>query len=93
VPRLRNKTLLDTTMFKNNGIQMQLRRKIHTLLPFTNEVLNTIVSHDVYSFLDGYSRYHQISIALRDRCKIAFVINWGAFTWVVITNKNHVVCN
>jgi hypothetical protein len=23
-------------------------------LPFTNEVLNTIVGHDVYSFLDGY---------------------------------------
>jgi hypothetical protein len=27
-------------------------------LPFTNEVLNIIVGHDVYSFLDGYFRYH-----------------------------------
>jgi hypothetical protein len=31
-------------------------------LPFTNEVLNTIARHDAYSFLDGYSRYHQIFI-------------------------------
>jgi hypothetical protein len=25
------------------------------LLPFTNEVLNTIVGYETYSFLDGYS--------------------------------------
>jgi hypothetical protein len=31
-------------------------------LPFTNEVLNTVVGYDTYSFLDGYSRYHQISM-------------------------------
>jgi hypothetical protein len=27
-------------------------------LPFKNEFLNTIVRHDVYSFLDGYYGYH-----------------------------------
>jgi hypothetical protein len=27
-------------------------------LPFKNENLNTIVGHDVYSFLDGYYGYH-----------------------------------
>jgi len=27
---------------------------------FTNEVLNTITSYEAYSFLDGYSKYHQI---------------------------------
>jgi hypothetical protein len=32
-------------------------------LPFTDEVLNTITWHEVYSFLNGYSRYHQISKA------------------------------
>jgi hypothetical protein len=28
------------------------------LLPFTDEVINTIISHEVYTFLDGISRYH-----------------------------------
>jgi hypothetical protein len=27
-------------------------------LPFIDEVLNTIVRHDVYSFLNGYARYY-----------------------------------
>ncbi len=53
-------------------------------LPFTNEVLNTIAGHDAYSFLDGYSKYHQIFIALKDTYKTTFVIDWGAFTWVVM---------
>jgi hypothetical protein len=27
-------------------------------LLFSNELLNIIVGHEAYSFLDGYSRYH-----------------------------------
>jgi hypothetical protein len=54
-------------------------------LPFTNEVLNTITRYEAYSFLDAYSRYHQISIAPKDIYKIAFVINWGAFIWKVMS--------
>jgi hypothetical protein len=42
-------------------------------LPFTNEVLNIILGYEAYFFLDGYSRYHQISIAAKDRYNIAFV--------------------
>jgi hypothetical protein len=36
------------------------------LLPFTNEVINTIAGHEVYIFLDGFPRYHHISIVLED---------------------------
>jgi hypothetical protein len=53
-------------------------------LPFSNEVLNTIARYEAYSFLNGYSRYHQISIALEDISKTTFVINWGAFVWMVM---------
>jgi hypothetical protein len=53
-------------------------------LPFTYEVLNTVTGYDAYSFLDGYSRYHQIFIILKDRYKIAFVTNWGPFIWKAI---------
>ncbi len=53
-------------------------------LPFRNEVLNIVTRYKAYSFLDGYSRYHQIFIALEDKYKIAFVTNWGAFIWKVM---------
>jgi hypothetical protein len=32
-------------------------------LSFIDEVLNIVTWYELYSFLDGYSRYHQISIA------------------------------
>ncbi len=54
-------------------------------LPFTYEVLNTTARYEAYSFLDGYLGYHQISIALEDRYKIIFVIDWGAFIWKVMS--------
>jgi putative transposase len=44
-------------------------------LPFFDEVLNTVVGCEAYSFLDVYSEYHQISIALEDRYKSTFVID------------------
>jgi hypothetical protein len=47
------------------------------LLHFTDEVINIITKHGVYTFLDGFFEYHQISIAPKDQHKIAFVIDWG----------------
>jgi hypothetical protein len=35
--------------------------------PFTNKMLNIEVRYEAYSLLDGYSRYHQISIAPKDK--------------------------
>jgi hypothetical protein len=52
--------------------------------PFPNEMLNTIARYETYSFLDGYSKYHQIFIALEDRYKTTFVTNWGVFIWKVM---------
>jgi hypothetical protein len=31
-------------------------------LPFIDEILNTVGGYEMYSFLDGYSRFHQIFI-------------------------------
>jgi len=44
-------------------------------LPFANEMLNIVTRCEAYSFLNGYSTYHQISIAPEDKYKIAFVTN------------------
>jgi len=46
-------------------------------LPFTDEVLNTIVEYEAYSFLNGYSRYHQMYIAPEDIYKTTFVTYLG----------------
>jgi hypothetical protein len=44
-------------------------------LPFTNDVLNTIARYETYSFLNGYSGYHHISIAPKDKYKTAIAID------------------
>ncbi len=44
-------------------------------LTFTDEVINIVVGHEVYTFLDGFSGYHQISIAPEDQYKTTFVTN------------------
>ncbi len=41
----------------------------------TYEVLNMIVRYEAYIFLDGYLRYHQIFIVLKDKYNTIFVIN------------------
>jgi hypothetical protein len=44
-------------------------------LPLTYEVLNKVVGYEAYSFLDGYSRYHQIFIITKDTYQTTFVTN------------------
>jgi hypothetical protein len=41
--------------------------------------------HEVYSFFDGFFDYHQIMITPKNKYKIAFIINWGSFVWVVMS--------
>jgi len=48
-------------------------------LAFTEEVLDEVVGHEVYLFLDGFLGYHQIMFAQEDRYNIVFITNWGAF--------------
>ncbi len=56
-------------------------------LPFSDEVLNTVIGYEAHSFLDGYPGYptvNEISIALQDKYKITFIIDWRAFVWMVM---------
>jgi len=39
---------------------------------FMYEVLQNVGGHEVYSFSDGFSGYHQIKIAQEDKHKITF---------------------
>jgi hypothetical protein len=42
-------------------------RKDHFPLPFIDQILEKVVGHEYYYFLDGYSSYYQIKIALEER--------------------------
>jgi hypothetical protein len=47
--------------------------------PFTDEVLENVGGHRVYSFTDGFSGYHQIKIESEDRYKTTFATKWGSY--------------
>ena len=42
-------------------------RKDHFPLPFLDQILERVTGHPYYCFLDGYSGYYQIPIALEDQ--------------------------
>ena len=47
-------------------------RKNHFPLSFIDQVLERVSDHPFYCFLDGYSRYFQIEIAVEDQEKTTF---------------------
>ena len=55
--------------------------KIISLLPFIDQMLERVVGHEFYYFLDGYSGYNQIEIALEDQEKTTFTCPFGTFTF------------
>ena len=52
--------------------------------PFMDEVLENIGGHEAYSFIDGFSGYHQIKIAQEDRHKTTFMTEWGSYQYTVM---------
>lgn len=49
---------------------------VHDLFqtPFIDEVLEDVGGQEAYSFIDGFSGYHQIKITFEDHNKITFLI-------------------
>lgn len=52
--------------------------------PFTYEVLENVGGREAYSFIYGFSGYHQMKIAEQDRHKTTFAIEWGSFAYTVM---------
>jgi len=46
--------------------------KEHFALPFIDQVLDTLVGKKYFSFIDGFSGYNQIQVALEDQYKTTF---------------------
>ena len=59
-------------------------QKDHFPLPFINTILDEVAGQELYTFMDGYSGYNQISIAPEDHHKTAFITPWGTFIYVVM---------
>lgn len=59
-------------------------QKDHFPLPFINSILDEVAGHEMYTFMDGYSGYNQVSIAPEDRHKTAFTTPWGTFIFLVM---------
>jgi len=58
-----------------------MTRKDHFPLPFMDQILERVASHEFYCFLDGYSGYNQIEIALEDQEKATFTCPFGTFAY------------
>lgn len=43
---------------------------------FIDEVLENVGRQEAYSFMNGFSGYHQIKIVPEDRSKMSFPIEW-----------------
>ena len=56
-------------------------RKDHFPLPFLDQMLDRLAGHEYYCFLDGYSGYNQIAIALEDLEKMTFTCPYGTFAF------------
>jgi hypothetical protein len=58
-----------------------MTRKDHFPLPFMDQILERVAGHEFYCFLDGYSGYNQIEIALEDQEKTTFTCLFGTFAY------------
>ena len=56
-------------------------RKDHFPLPFIDQMLDKLARHPHFCFLDGYSGYNQIAIALEDQEKTTFTCPYGPFAF------------
>ena len=56
-------------------------RKDHFPLPFIDQMIEKLSGHEYYYFLDGYSGYNQIPVALEDQEKTTFTCPYGTFAY------------
>ena len=50
-------------------------------IPFTDSILEEVAGHEIYSFMDGFSGYNQISIVEEDKLKTTFVVEGGVYAY------------
>jgi hypothetical protein len=56
-------------------------RKDHFPLPFIDQMVERLVEHEYYCFLDGYSRYNQVPVDPEDQEKTTFTCPFRTFAY------------
>ena len=59
----------------------KVTRKDHFPLPFIDKMLDRLEGNDYFFFLDRYSGYNQITIALKDQEKTTFTCPYDTFSF------------
>ena len=49
--------------------------------PFIDQIIDSCVGSEVFSFMDGFSGYNQTQIKPEDQHKTAFICPWGTFAY------------
>jgi len=53
--------------------------------PFIDQIIDECVGNEIFSFMDGFSCYNQISIRPEDQHKTTFICPWGTFAYKKMT--------
>ena len=53
-------------------------------LPLIGILVDSATSSAINSFIDGFSEYNQITMAVMDKIKTDFIIEWGTYCYKVI---------
>ena len=53
-------------------------------LPHIDVIVDSAASSAMYSFMDGFSGYNQIMMAVMDKIKTAFITEWGMYCYKVM---------
>ena len=53
-------------------------------LPHIDLLVNSTANHSMWSFMDGFSRYNPILVALKDMEKTTFITKWGTYCYRVM---------
>ena len=54
-------------------------------IPLCDEVLEKVGGHELYTFTDKYSEYHEVKIALEDQLKTTFISSRSIFCYEVMS--------
>ena len=49
--------------------------------PFIDQIIDECAGNEIFSFMDGFSGYNQITIHPEDQHKTAFICPWGTFAY------------
>ena len=53
-------------------------------LPHIDTLVDNVASSTMYSFMDGFSGYNQIIMAVIDKLKMSFTTEWGIYYYLVM---------